>query len=67
MTTDGSCRCGHVYEAHEHYRKGSDCGVCGRDVCAKFRLAPLQPVPTLGQPTSSASSFSTESATAETA
>lgn len=23
------CRCGHEKDAHEHYRPGTDCGVCG--------------------------------------
>ena len=34
------CRCGHVEAAHEHYRRGTDCGICGRDVCAAFRADP---------------------------
>jgi len=33
------CECGHVREAHEHYRPGSDCGICGREHCASFRPA----------------------------
>ena len=32
------CVCGHSKDVHEHYRAGSDCGVCGRDVCPRFRL-----------------------------
>ena len=31
------CRCGHGAEAHEHYRPGSDCGVCGDEQCHRFR------------------------------
>ena len=31
------CRCGHGRTAHEHYRRGSDCGVCGAAGCAAFR------------------------------
>ncbi|WP_219414389.1 hypothetical protein [Pseudonocardia nigra] len=31
------CACGHAREAHEHYRPGSDCGVCGAESCAEFR------------------------------
>jgi len=27
------CRCGHVAEAHEHYRAGRDCGACS---CRRF-------------------------------
>ena len=33
------CTCGHAREAHEHYRAGADCGVCGADMCAAFRPA----------------------------
>ena len=28
------CRCGHPQMAHLHYRKGTDCGLCG---CPRFR------------------------------
>jgi hypothetical protein len=28
------CRCGHLRNAHTHYRRGSDCGLCG---CPRFR------------------------------
>ena len=28
------CRCGHLRNAHQHYRSGSDCGLCG---CPRFR------------------------------
>lgn len=24
-------------EAHEHYRRGTDCAVCGPEVCPRFR------------------------------
>ena len=37
---DDVCMCDHVRDAHEHYRPGTDCGVCGRPVCPEFRLAP---------------------------
>jgi len=37
------CQCGHVEAAHEHYRRGSDCGICGRDTCPSFRAAPARP------------------------
>lgn len=33
------CACGHAREAHEHYRRGSDCGACGSEACARFRPA----------------------------
>ena len=25
---DAPCRCGHSADAHEHYRKGTDCALC---------------------------------------
>jgi hypothetical protein len=28
------CRCGHVRDAHEHYRPGSDCSLCD---CPRYR------------------------------
>ena len=33
------CTCGHPKAAHEHYRAGTDCGVCGATACAGFRPA----------------------------
>ena len=32
-----SCLCGHEPTAHEHWRRGSDCGICGATACASFR------------------------------
>jgi len=32
------CVCGHAPAAHEHYRRGSDCGACGAQACPKYRL-----------------------------
>jgi hypothetical protein len=32
------CRCGHEKDVHEHYRPGTDCGVCGAS-CRAFRAA----------------------------
>lgn len=29
------CRCGHERDAHDHYRAGTDCGVCGTS-CRAF-------------------------------
>ena len=29
-----TCVCGHVQDAHEHYRPGTDCALCD---CPKFR------------------------------
>jgi hypothetical protein len=31
------CVCGHAREAHEHYRRGTDCATCGPELCPKFR------------------------------
>jgi hypothetical protein len=31
------CRCGHPRTVHEHYRPGSDCGLCGDTVCPGWR------------------------------
>jgi hypothetical protein len=33
------CMCGHAKDAHEHYRAGDDCGVCGATACSTFRPA----------------------------
>ena len=30
------CRCGHPHDSHEHYRAGSDCGLCH---CRQYRRA----------------------------
>jgi hypothetical protein len=30
------CRCGHVSVAHEHYRRGTDCALCG---CGRYKGA----------------------------
>jgi hypothetical protein len=32
-----TCSCGHLKEAHQHYRPGSDCGQCGAEECSRFR------------------------------
>ena len=32
---DVPCRCGHPRDAHEHYRKGTECALC--DVCPRYR------------------------------
>lgn len=32
------CRCGHEREAHEHFRRGSDCALCPPErPCDRFR------------------------------
>jgi hypothetical protein len=33
-TDAATCACGHQREAHEHYRRGSDCALCD---CPRFR------------------------------
>jgi hypothetical protein len=39
MAEEDLCRCGHPREAHEHYRRGSDCGECGAEKCGAFGAA----------------------------
>ncbi len=34
-----ACTCGHAYEAHEHYRAGTDCSLCEKDACPRFVAA----------------------------
>ena len=34
---EATCVCGHRQPAHEHYRPGSDCALCGRTGCGRFR------------------------------
>lgn len=34
-----SCVCGHLYEAHQHYRAGTDCSACAATACARYRGA----------------------------
>jgi hypothetical protein len=31
------CLFGHEHAAHEHWRPGSDCGICGAAGCAAYR------------------------------
>lgn len=33
------CACGHAYDAHEHYRKGTECAICDIRSCSAFSLA----------------------------
>jgi hypothetical protein len=54
------CVCGHEREAHEHYRRGTDCATCGAEVCPKFRRALVRKNP------SSPSTGPTQRAGAET-
>lgn len=34
--TETVCRCGHERTAHEHYRSGTDCALCGAGQCDRF-------------------------------
>ena len=50
--SDAICHCGHSVAAHEHYRRGSDCAICGAESCRRFRrdraakpLAPNESTP----------------------
>ena len=40
----GSCLCGHGLSAHEHWRSGSDCGVCGAGAVRSSGCAAVAPV-----------------------
>jgi hypothetical protein len=33
------CVCGHSAEAHEHYRRGTDCSLCAARDCLTYRRA----------------------------
>jgi hypothetical protein len=38
MTADEAlCVCGHAPAAHEHYRRGTECTLCGPEVCPRYR------------------------------
>ncbi len=30
------CACGHHREAHEHYRRGTECAICDVRACSSF-------------------------------
>jgi hypothetical protein len=36
-TVVAPCVCTHAREAHEHWRRGTDCGICGPDRCSSYR------------------------------
>jgi hypothetical protein len=45
----GMCVCGHALNAHEHYRKGTDCALCPAGECVTFTLgAPTTAAPSMG-------------------
>jgi len=35
--TQAVCRCGHICDAHQHFRPGTDCGLCAQGNCQKYR------------------------------
>jgi hypothetical protein len=39
-----TCACGHNRAAHEHFRRGSDCGACGASACARFHSTAPTPL-----------------------
>ena len=36
-TAVAPCVCSHARAAHEHWRRGTDCGICGPDRCSSYR------------------------------
>ncbi len=36
------CDCGHNAETHQHYRVGSDCGICGHSTCHRYPHRPVE-------------------------
>ena len=41
---DTPCRCHHGRAAHEHYRRGTDCALCGAQQCRRYRPDRLRAV-----------------------
>lgn len=37
------CLCGHIRQAHDHHRPGTDCGACGKTICPEFWFAIADP------------------------
>ncbi len=37
MITTQTCRCGHPKPAHDHFRGGTDCALCGPHTCPRYR------------------------------
>lgn len=33
---EGVCACGHGWDAHEHYRRGTECSICDIRQCSSF-------------------------------
>lgn len=42
-----TCACGHNRAAHEHFRRGSDCGACGAPTCSRFHSGAPTPLSVL--------------------
>jgi hypothetical protein len=41
------CSCGHMGEAHEHYRVGTECSICRPGACEAFTRARRARLPLL--------------------
>lgn len=48
--SNATCSCGHGHDAHEHYRRGSDCALCPPGVCARFTAKAGDTVPLTSDP-----------------
>jgi hypothetical protein len=57
--SDDVCACGHIREAHQHFRRGSDCGVCGRVGCRRFRRQATAQAATPIEPTDEGTAVAT--------
>ncbi|MGX6605278.1 hypothetical protein ACWKSP_24545 [Micromonosporaceae bacterium Da 78-11] len=38
-TEKALCVCGHQQPAHQHFRRGADCALCGPSLCPRYRRA----------------------------
>ena len=43
------CACGHAREAHEHYRRGTECSICDIRDCSSFTAALFRHIPRRGR------------------
>lgn len=34
-----ACVCSHSWDVHDHLRRGTDCGMCGRQTCEAYRAS----------------------------
>lgn len=44
------CSCGHAHDAHEHYRRGSDCALCPAGACVRFTARAADSLPLRSDP-----------------